>query len=308
MGNITPIISIIVPVYKVEQFLPKCIESILSQTYSDWELLLIDDGSPDDSGRICDEYALKDPRIRVLHKENGGVSSARNLGLDNACGEYVTFVDSDDWLSNDSLQVCIDEIEKNNLEALQFGFFYVTDDIEIPRVKTATMLLNGEQYIQADSFNVCVGGGIYKRDIIEEHQLRFPKELKLAEDQFFVLSFFKHTHRIKYLDRAMYYYLQHPNSAVHTSKSVDMVQSCDYLIKLGLDWPVLKSHVDSMIVLFIIDMIKNNDIPYKALKKIYDKQGVTDINSNYKLQKYFPKLAKLSFYFSCWITGIYLRK
>ena len=93
-----PIMSVIVPVYNTEQYLHRCIDSILTQTYTDFELLLIDDGSKDKSGDICDEYALKDSRIRVFHKENGGVSSARNLGLDNAAGEWITFVDSDDWI------------------------------------------------------------------------------------------------------------------------------------------------------------------------------------------------------------------
>ncbi len=93
-----PKISVIVPVYNVEQYLPRCIDSILAQTFTDFELLLIDDGSRDNSGKICDEYAEKDSRIRVFHKENGGVSSARNVGLDNTCGEYVSFIDSDDWI------------------------------------------------------------------------------------------------------------------------------------------------------------------------------------------------------------------
>ena len=93
----TPKISVIVPVYNVEKYLPRCIDSILSQTFTDFELLLIDDGSPDNCGKICDEYAAKDSRVRVFHKPNGGVSSARNLGLDNARGEWIAFIDSDDF-------------------------------------------------------------------------------------------------------------------------------------------------------------------------------------------------------------------
>lgn len=95
-----PKISVIVPVYNVEKYLHRCIDSILAQTFTDFELLLIDDGSTDGSGAICDEYATKDNRVRVFHKENGGVSSARNLGLDNMRGGYLTFVDSDDWVDS----------------------------------------------------------------------------------------------------------------------------------------------------------------------------------------------------------------
>ena len=94
-------ISIIVPIYKAEQYIYRCVDSILAQSYTDFELLLINDGSPDGCGAICDAYAAKDSRVRVFHKENGGVSSARNLGLDNAQGEWVTFIDSDDYI-NDS--------------------------------------------------------------------------------------------------------------------------------------------------------------------------------------------------------------
>ena len=98
MEMTTPVLSIIVPVYNVEKYLARCIDSILAQTFTDFELILVDDGSTDNSGEICDEYAGKDPRIIVIHKENGGVSSARNHGLDIARGEYITFVDSDDQI------------------------------------------------------------------------------------------------------------------------------------------------------------------------------------------------------------------
>ena len=99
-----PKISVIVPVYNTEQYLHRCIDSILAQTYTDFELLLIDDGSKDNSGKICNEYAAKDSRVRVFHKENGGVSSARNIGLDNAKGGWISFVDSDDWISTEYLE------------------------------------------------------------------------------------------------------------------------------------------------------------------------------------------------------------
>ena len=99
----SPKISVIVPVYKVEEYLHRCIDSILSQSFTDFELILVDDGSPDNCGKICDEYAQKDSRVRVFHKPNGGVSSARNLGLDNANGEWIAFIDSDDYVDVDYL-------------------------------------------------------------------------------------------------------------------------------------------------------------------------------------------------------------
>ena len=103
--NNEPLVSIIVPCYKVEQYLPNCIESILYQTYTNWELILVDDGSPDNCGNICDDYAAKDNRIKVVHKKNGGLSSARNAGMKVMNGEYVTFLDSDDFLHKDALHI-----------------------------------------------------------------------------------------------------------------------------------------------------------------------------------------------------------
>lgn len=303
-----PLVSIIVPVYKVEKYLGKCIKSILSQSYQCWELLLVDDGSPDRSGQICDEYAEKDTRIRVFHKDNAGVSSARNFGLDSAKGEFVMFVDSDDWISTDCLQVCVDEIEKDKLDALQFGFISVTDGLENSCVKTSTIPLSGEKYIQNNSFNVCAGGGIYKREIIEEQKLRFPEELKLAEDQIFVLSFFKNARCIKYLDQGLYYYLQREESAVHNQKSKDMLLSCKYLISLSKDYPAVKGHVDSMIVLFIIEMIRNHDVSYRIMRQIYKEQHVGKVATGYKIQRLFPKLASVNFSFACFLVSLYLKK
>lgn len=100
-----PKISIIVPVYKVEKYLHRCLDSIVAQNFTDWECILVDDGSPDGSGKICDEYAEKDGRFKVFHQENQRVSAARNKGLDNAKGEWIGFVDSDDWVSKDYFQI-----------------------------------------------------------------------------------------------------------------------------------------------------------------------------------------------------------
>ena len=117
-------ISVIVPVYNTEKYLPRCIDSILAQTFTDFELLLIDDGSTDNSGRICGEYALKDKRIKVVHKENGGVSRARNLGIDNAQGEYLSFIDSDDYIRPTMYSELIAIADKYNVDL-------VSSDIEL---------------------------------------------------------------------------------------------------------------------------------------------------------------------------------
>ena len=121
-----PKVSVIVPVYKVEAYLPQCVESILSQTYRDFELILVDDGSPDRCPEMCDEYALKDPRVTAIHKKNGGSSSARNAGIESASGDYVLFVDGDDWLSPETLSRCMEALA-DEAEAECVVFSYVRE-------------------------------------------------------------------------------------------------------------------------------------------------------------------------------------
>ncbi|MDE6526825.1 MAG: glycosyltransferase, partial [Muribaculaceae bacterium] len=118
MHDNEPKLSVIVPVYKVEDFLPKCIDSILNQTYRNIEVILVDDGSPDNCPAICDKYARKDHRINVIHKTNGGLCSARNAGLDAASGDYVTFVDSDDWIEHDAYKPLISYCIENQLDII----------------------------------------------------------------------------------------------------------------------------------------------------------------------------------------------
>lgn len=119
-----PKISIIVPVYKAEKYLNRCVDSILAQTFTDFELLLIDDGSPDKSGEICDEYARKDSRVRVIHKENGGVSSARQRGLDESIGEYTIHADPDDWVEPTMLEELYNKANKEDADMVICDFFY----------------------------------------------------------------------------------------------------------------------------------------------------------------------------------------
>ena len=128
--SLSPKISVIVPVYNVEDYLPRCIDSILAQDYEDFELLLIDDGSTDKGGHICDGYAKHDVRVRVFHKENGGVSSARNLGLDNAVGEFVAFVDSDDYVESAYLSDLVSDMTREFGTDLVIQKTYMADSLD----------------------------------------------------------------------------------------------------------------------------------------------------------------------------------
>ena len=129
-GNRVPKVSIIVPVYKVEKYLRKCIDSIINQTLKDIEIILVDDGSPDNCGKICDEYAAKDTRIKVIHKENGGLSSARNAGMEVAEGEYIGFVDSDDWIESDMYMTLWQKAKDINADLVNSDYFRNNDRIK----------------------------------------------------------------------------------------------------------------------------------------------------------------------------------
>ena len=175
MPTHTPAISIIVPIYNVERYLCECIDSIIAQTFVDWELLLIDDGSTDNSRLICEDYASKDKRIRVTHKPNGGVSSARNLGLDHAQGEYLTFVDADDWIDKDNLEICVSAMEQNRLDVLQFPFKRIGADGKVMLIQdiVPTDVDELPHYITRGRFNLCVWGGVYA----ECHRTREPHQV-----------------------------------------------------------------------------------------------------------------------------------
>lgn len=208
-----PKISVIVPVYNTEQYLHRCIDSILAQTFTDFELLLIDDGSKDSSGRICDEYALKDSRIRVFHKKNGGVSSARNLGLDNAKGEWISFVDSDDWVENKY----IEELFSNG----QFDFvacYYKAEDwdtwVSQPFDNCSYYGNNIHKCLNLNIkrmvYNVCK---LFNNEIIKENHIRFDTVISYGEDTIFTFEYLAHVKSIKTISSALYHYeYSTPNS------------------------------------------------------------------------------------------------
>lgn len=186
-------LSAIVPVYKAEKSIRKCIDSIVNQSYNDWELILIDDGSPDNSGAICDEYAKIDKRIRVIHKVNEGVSIARNIGIENATGVYLTFIDSDDYLEGDSFSL----VEDANSDLLVFESISYNSQNEIKKwydinddhiSDNTTKIDFIKKYI---SLFVLDGpcAKFFRRDVLGN--IRFPERQRLGEDNVFMLTFIK---------------------------------------------------------------------------------------------------------------------
>ena len=214
-------ITIIVPVYKAETFLHRCVDSILSQTFPNFELLLIDDGSPDRSGDICDEYAQKDSRVKVFHKENGGVSVARNMGITYAKGEWITFIDSDDYIDEKFLEHFGLDKYKTNIY-LQ-GFKVIQNGKVIRRhcfpiaeysiVPFHYLFYEGEMNNILNS-PVCK---LFKRDIIDIHKLRFDENISFGEDHLFVLSYLYHVDNATVSNSISYNYVFNDNASLTRS-------------------------------------------------------------------------------------------
>lgn len=211
-----PLVSIIVPVYKVEKYLRTCINSVLHQSYTSWELILVDDGSPDYSGEICDEYARIDERIEVIHKKNGGLSFARNVGLDIMRGEYVTFLDSDDFWHSDYLKILMEYVIEKGAEIAQCDFVRGTE--------TTFPTFNGkvlvERYDNHSVFTSRTGktilwGKIYKADFFSK--IRMPVGL-INEDDWTTWKLYYQAQKIVVTNQPLYYYTKNPNSIMGTNR------------------------------------------------------------------------------------------
>lgn len=200
-------LSVIVPVYKSEQYLDRCVRSILAQTYSNLEVILVDDGSPDNSGKMCDEFAANDSRVRVIHKANGGVSSARNAGLDAANGDYVAFVDSDDFIAPDMYEKLFHALSGDNCIAMCDCFLHFADQ-DIPK-----LIYEYDEDKTRFIANVLVsdiGGSCWNMIVPRKvvGSLRFPTSMNSAEDLWFVLRLFVKAESYAKVNECLYFYDQ----------------------------------------------------------------------------------------------------
>ena len=205
------LISVIVPVYNVERYLPRCIESILKQTYTNFELILVDDGTPDRSGIICDRYAEKDSRIRVIHKENGGVSTARNAGIDVAKGEWITFVDSDDWVSEKYLELLAECLDQNDYDLIvgakeNRGVHIISQGTDPKTIQT----LQDNDIDDLKVFNTGDFMGpwmkLFSAEIIRKNNIKFIQGIAMAEDAIFVAEYLKFCKKIHLIGEVIYRY------------------------------------------------------------------------------------------------------
>ncbi len=206
-----PKISIIIPVYKAEAVLSRCLQTIISQKYTKWECILVDDGSPDNSGKICDEYSSADNRFIVIHKVNGGVSSARNCGLEKANGEWVMFVDSDDWLEGDLLS-CTEDIEQES-DLVIFDTITQKQGKQL-RYHYSPVILKGEDfnkrlmYYYENSHPALLSpwAKLFKREVINKNNIRFDERIKFAEDRLFNFDFLSYSQCVQVIGVGNYVY------------------------------------------------------------------------------------------------------
>ena len=236
-------ISVIIPVYKVEPFLRRCVDSVLNQTYKNLEVVLVDDGSPDGCPAICDDYARKDNRVVVIHKKNGGLSSARNAALNSPLrGDYVTFVDSDDWIAPDTYEYCTKAMEDNNADIIQYGYmttkeytFDTNTKKEIIETYTYKDIL--KYYLlstyKTGSYSVC--RCLFPISAIGEHRFR---EGKINEDIDFKFKVLKNTKKLVVSNLVKYFYYQHGetiSSGGLRKKDYDLYEAADELYKLAVN-------------------------------------------------------------------------
>ena len=222
-----PTVSIIVPVYNAENTIPRCIESILNQEYSDFELLLVNDGSTDGSGAVCDAYAARDARVRVIHKENTGVSDTRNTALDQARGTYLQFLDSDDWITPDATSSLVRAAESAQCDLVVSDFYRVVGervsqkgDIDDDGVMTREEYAAHMMENPADFYYGVLWNKLYRRSIVEAHHLRMDPEISWCEDFMFNLEYIRYAETFRALQVPIYYYVKTKGSLANQSLTI----------------------------------------------------------------------------------------
>ncbi len=289
MSKAQPLISVIVPVYNVEEYLDKCVESLVNQTYENLEILLIDDGSPDRCPQMCDEWAQKDNRIKVVHKENGGLSSARNAGLDNCAGEYVGFIDSDDWVDLKFFETLYNNLVEDDADISVVGVWKVYEtEMKSQTEKFVRRSFTGEETLKNFLYmrNNLAGGvtdKIFKIKLFEG--VRFPLGL-IAEDRYVHAVIYSRINKLAFDPVPMYYYLTRENSICtsdlnpHTFDRIKIVEMiCEYLDSINYN--------DKNAVEYFI-MKGYHDVLYKLLTINAPRRYIREYQK--KTRKYFWKI------------------
>lgn len=213
-------LSIIVPIYNAEKYIKTCVDSIKNQVFTDWELLLINDGSTDRSGVICDEYAREDCRIKVAHKQNGGVGSARNLGVEYAQGEWITFIDADDFVGPNYLNQINESTLIADIEFVHAGCKNYKDGVVSLNQRYDDLVSDNNSFLFRN-FRGLVVSKWFKSSIIKKYSLRFDERMKIGEDYVFTVNYISHISKYVLNSCTDYFYRIHPNSATHQRRTIE---------------------------------------------------------------------------------------
>lgn len=253
----SPLVSVIAPVYKVERFLEKCVISILEQDYKNIEVILVDDGSPDDSGKIADSFAKKDSRVRVIHKKNEGVATARNVGMDAASGEFILFVDSDDWISKDHVSHLMTIQAQNDSDMCMTTEFFTQKSDCQSSVEIIRTISNDQAAALLLSPKVVVGSynKLYRRKWLETNNLRQNVSLFSGEGLHFIVTAAQHANHVTVSNRKIYYYRRNVQESATTKFNIKMFTNNELSLDLLEKNKVVNSELfDNMLSLFRVHL------------------------------------------------------
>lgn len=236
--------SVIVPVYNVEKYIHKCVKSVLGQKIAAFELILVDDGSPDDCGKICDEYAASDPRVKVVHKKNGGLSSARNAGLEIACGKYIIFLDSDDFWDDDVALLNIEtRLTESDADLLVFPAkryyeekdcytYILNEEIDRNAISKSEYCEAVEYMLQHNVYRAAAWNKVIRKKIIDDHSMRF-REGYLSEDMDWCGDLLLHCNKFDFYHSPFYAYRQQRKGSITAGKTEKLVADKLFMCKKG---------------------------------------------------------------------------
>ena len=299
------LVSIIIPVYKVEQYLKRCMDSILNQTYKNIEIILVNDGSPDNCPALCDEYAKIDSRVRVIHKENGGLSSARNVALNTVKGDYVFFVDSDDWIALDTLEVLNEYMEKD-YDMISFQVTYLTEEKNVEKGEKNPKDMDVSQYIDASflgRYNFFVTTKIFKTEVFDN--IRF-LEGRNYEDLEIMRRLFLNMKKVIGLDYSLYYYWKANEGSItntitmkniqdHYLSTSEIYHACKkYLEDRGKDSSNIVAWYKVEMSQLYIDYLKSTDKDEELFSKIKREISKEKVDFNRLLKQ--PRYLKYILY------------
>ena len=308
---LNPKISVIVPIYNTQKFLHKCVKSILNQTFKDFELLLIVDGSPDNSLMICQNYAKKDKRVRVFTKENEGLEKTRRVGLVHAKGEYITHVDSDDWISKTALERMIESAESSNADIVIAKFIRVMDRFGLINKRSPyniinNLILDNETFMNdyfkgffgVNKFSISMWAKLYKREFIERYTLVLGG-YDLGEDLVYNIQIFPKANRIHFIDEPLYFYRFGGMTTKLNDKIIDAAIGMYRLKQKAMQdyqkydyqrWVVIEmiNYLKSYIKMLVEYKSNDRDFIYSNLKSILERKEIVEvvqIAKNYDIYK-----------------------